>query len=305
MEVRGLACPACGGTVPLTEGARITACSNCATTLLARGDLGLASYVVALRAAREQVLANLAQWWTGFDKARDLPAQARVTAAFPVFVPVWRVKGRVVGWVLGKEERQEGQRKVQVDVERRALTSCDVNRAACDLGEMGIRSVPLTAGALDPFDEEAVEKQGMIFRPLTPVTEVRQLAQERFLEQGRVSVTRLSQFKQAFLSVVGVSQSLVYYPLWVVHYEYRQRMYQATADGASGRLLYARAPGNDVYRVLSFVLGTGIGLFLFTTLLRGVDLPVLLSVLLPLGLLYWAYRALRYGAEVTLEQADS
>jgi hypothetical protein len=168
---------------------------------------------------------------------------------------------------------------------------------------MGIRSVALTAEVLTAFEEENVESLGMIFRPVIPPAEALALAHERFREQGRRSIPSLS-LKQEFLDVVGLSQSLVYYPLWIVHYEYRQGMYQATADGTSGELLFARAPGNDVHRAVAFVAGMGIGTFLFTTLLRGADLPLLFGVLVPLALVYGAYRSLRYGGEVTLEQPD-
>jgi hypothetical protein len=309
MEVRGLACPSCGGTVPLAEGSRITTCATCGTTLLAQGDLGHPRYVVSVRAQRDLVLANLRAWWHQFDKARDLAAQARITDSFLVFVPVWRITGRVVGWVLGEEERKEGEKKVLAPVERRVNAQWDVNRAACDLGELGIRSVHLASEFLDAFDDEKVEKQGMIFRPLTPASEIRTFAKERLLEQGR-KAAGVDRVTQAFLNVVGVSQSLVYYPLWVIRYEYRQRMYQATADGATGSLLFGRAPGNDIYRVLCFLIGMAGGNFLLTSVLHGLIFDVSLSpyvfvAIVSASMMYWGYRRFRYGAEVTIGGEES
>jgi hypothetical protein len=307
MDVQGLSCPSCGGSVPLSEGVRITACAACGSALLAQGDLGHPSYAVPLRADRQAVLANLSTWWREMDKARDLASAARVKEAFPVFVPVWRVTGRVIGWVLGEQQKkEENKRPVWVPVERRVFLRADVNRAACDLGELGIQSVVLGSGVLDPFDEEAIEKQGMIFRPLVPPDEIRSHAVERFLEKGRraAPVDRLT---KEFLHVVGLALGLVYYPLWVVRYEYRGRVYSATADGATGKLLFGRAPGNDVYRVACFLAGVGGGNFLLTTVLRsGIDdlAPYLIAAAASIGMIVWGYRRFRYGAEVTLEGGD-
>jgi hypothetical protein len=303
MEIRGLECPSCGGTVKVAEGAPIAACTSCGIGLLVQGDRGDLTYAVRLKAGRDQVLQGLAAWWRGPSKAKDLESVARVMDAFPVFVPVWRVTGQVVGWIFGDEEREESGRKITTPIERRIATESDMNHAACELGELGIRSVELQSGVLEPFDEEKVEKQGMIFRPLTPAREVRELATKQFLEGARNSVTGLKVLKQAALKVVGLSQSLVYYPLWVVRYDYRGRMYQATADGSSGRLLYARGPGNDAYRASIFVFGTAAGAFVLTTVLRNLnDAPLLVTLAVSFGLAYWGYRTFRYGGEVTLEE---
>lgn len=303
MEVRGLSCPSCGASVPLAEGSRLAACPACGTALLAQGDLGHATYAVSLKVARETVLATLAKWWREMDKAKDLAATARVTEAFPVFVPVWRVRGQVVGWVLGDERREKDNKTTYVPVERRVLVSCDVNQAACDLGDLGIRSVDLSSGLVEPLEEEKVEAQGMIFRPLVPASEGRAAAFAQFLEKGR-RAAKVDRVRQEFLNVVGVSQSLVYAPLWIVRYLYRNRVYQATADGVTGRLLFARAPGNDLYRVSAFLFGVAGGNFLLTSVLRGMAFddvaPYGVVAVVSVVMMVWGYRRLRYGGEVTV-----
>jgi hypothetical protein len=308
MDIQGLACPSCGGTVHLSEGTRITTCTACGSALLAQGDLGHPSYSVRLEAERPAVLASLSAWWGEMNKARDLAATARVKEAFPVFVPVWRVTGKVVGWVLGELKREENKRTIWIPVERRVSVGCDVNRAACDLGDLGIQSVALASDVLDPFDDDALAKQGMIFRPLTPASEVRAFAVERFLDRGRVAAG-VDRMTRAFLHVVGVALALVYYPLWVVRYEYRQRIYQATADGVTGKLLFGRAPGNDVYRVVCFLVGVGGGNLLLTSVLRGLAFddaaPYLITAVASVGMMYWGYRRFRYGAEVTIGGEES
>ena len=52
--------------------------------------------------------------------------------------------------------------------------------------------------------------------------------------------------------------SMIYYPVWVVRYTYQDRMYMATVDGVTGRMLSGRAPGT-LYQSLAVTAGTSLG----------------------------------------------
>ena len=103
---------------------------------------------------------------------------------------------------------------------------------------------------------------------------------------------------------------LVYYPLWVTRYEYRQRNYQVVVDGVGGKVLYGKAPGNIFYRAAMLVGGMALGTFILVngTILAGLAVGsssdddsaflVLLPIAIGIGLAITAYRAFRYGEEV-------
>src|SRR3990172_3630048 len=47
---------------------------------------------------------------------------------------------------------------------------------------------------------------------------------------------------------LGSRRALVYFPLWVARYTFRNRSYQIVVDGTSGKVLYGKAPGNIWFR---------------------------------------------------------
>jgi hypothetical protein len=311
--IQDLTCPSCGGPATLQEGSWLGACSACGQALLAEGDVGLPRYFVAPRAEEAAVLEALREFWGGVEKAWSLARRARVTESFLVFVPVWHVSGRVLGWVLGTEKRGKASDPSYVAVERRVSRACYTEKAACDLGELGVERVGIEDEDLRRFDDEEVERLGRIFRPLVPADEVRRTAEEAFRKQGRADA-HVDTESFALLNVVNVAQSLVFYPLRVVRYEYGGRTYQATADGVKGHLLFARAPGNDLYRTARLLVGVAGGSFLLTTCVEIMSYPneaavIWLSALVGFVgfcvLVAGGFKAWRYGAEITLCETDS
>jgi hypothetical protein len=51
----------------------------------------------------------------------------------------------------------------------------------------------------------------------------------------------------------------MYYPVWVIRYSYRDRMYMDAVDGVTGTVLAGRAPGDPLYQSLAITGGTSIG----------------------------------------------
>ncbi|MEM2509091.1 MAG: hypothetical protein QW673_02715 [Candidatus Thermoplasmatota archaeon] len=43
---------------------------------------------------------------------------------------------------------------------------------------------------------------------------------------------------------------LIYYPVWIARYKYKDRMYFATIDGVTSRVIAGRAPGDALYQAL-------------------------------------------------------
>ncbi len=109
---------------------------------------------------------------------------------------------------------------------------------------------------------------------------------------------------------------MVYFPLWVARYEYRQRQYQVVIDGRQGRILYGKAPGNILYRAAMLVLGMAAGNFLLIngTIIAGIVASggdndsialVLLPVILGIGLMVAGYHRFRHGEEVEYRQKSA
>jgi hypothetical protein len=134
-------------------------------------------------------------------------------------------------------------------------------------------------------------------------------AKQHFFHKGRSKRSLKQKFFERF-HILRRKFSLVYYPLWVARYEYKNRSYQVVVDGFEGDILYGKAPGNILYRAATLVGGMAAGTFILVngTILGGIVISasddgdslavLLLPLALGIGLIIAGYRRFRYGEEV-------
>lgn len=301
--LRGVNCPACGGSLEIKEGACSTNCKFCGTPLRVKGDRGISKYYVPIKYSGEQNVEKARTWMGGFDKASGLAKEAKFVEVFPVFVPFWRVNTMAVGWVLGDVKKKSGKTTTYVPVEKRICKRYEYTSPACEIGEFGVDWVDLTGDEILPFDLEAMQEHGMTFEVLATPTAVIDAAREKF-EGWADSLAGVDRVTFRKLHLLNVRHSIVYYPLWILRYEYRERVYQITADAESSELLYGRAPGNNVFRVACLLGSIMAGNFALTSYLRSGDygddivgVIVFCVVIMLAG--FWKFR---YGGEVKIER---
>jgi hypothetical protein len=302
--LRGVSCPTCAGSLEVAEGTTLLDCQFCGSGLMVLGDRGLPRHYVPVKITKEQIQEKIESWFRKIDKAPDLRREGKITEMFLVFVPFWRVNAKVIGWVLGDVKQGSGKNKTYKPVERHVNQDYEFTAPACDIGELGVKWVDLKGDEIRPFQLETVQAQGMTFGIMTTPTDAINLCDQKFIEWGEKSA-RVDRITFRRLHKIGSSCNLVYYPLWVTRYEYRNRIYQITADAESGDLLYGRAPGNNLYRVAWLMGSIFTGDFVMTTGLRGgmsddaIGLLVLCFVIIAVG-----YRKYRHGGEIKIEQKD-
>jgi hypothetical protein len=156
----------------------------------------------------------------------------------------------------------------------------------------------------------------MVFEPAESRTDALAEAEQHFIYRAQRARTLKARFFEKF-HLLRPQLALVYYPLWVVRYEYNGRHYQVVVDGVKGKVLYGKAPGNSLYRAAALVAGLATGNLilvngpiLFGWLLSGSDdgdgfWLVILPIVIGLGLIAAGYRAFRYGEEVEQLQKEN
>jgi hypothetical protein len=175
------------------------------------------------------------------------------------------------------------------------------------VGEFGVNQVPFTDQQLEAYNADALHRNGLVFEPVGSSTEALEAAEKEFQGQIR-SQAGLDRVSQAFVRIVRPRLGIVYFPLWVIRYQFRGRTYQVVVDGYSGKVLYGKAPGNTFYRAAILVAGMAAGAFV------AIDVPALMlsassnnndnslgflivAFALGLGLMYMGFRRFRYGEE--------
>lgn len=309
--VQGLRCPSCGGPVPVEEGRTLTRCGGCEVSLVVEGMEGHPRYYVPNEIEAPEAYAILAKWWRQWGHAFDLRRRAELEEAFLVYLPFWRVRTKIMGWVFGEKKHKSKNGEHWVHQEKEILMRGDLTVPACAIQEFGVRSVDLQGDEVRPLDLEAMERDGMVFQAVFPADQAVRDA-ESMMEhevEKRHGLDRIS-----YQNVKTVSQrvSLVYYPLWVMRYRYAGRTYQAMVDGEGRKVIYGRAPGNDLYRACLLVGSMALGNFLLTTagalmLSSGVrNAGELLGFLILgcVGMMYWGFHQYRHGGEVLTDEAN-
>ncbi|MCD4783816.1 MAG: hypothetical protein K8T10_08335 [Candidatus Eremiobacteraeota bacterium] len=296
--IRGLNCPSCGGTLDIREGRNTVECGFCGSTLIISGESGLPCYFVRDKITREQVKQATFKWMGTVDKSPDLQRSYKIQEIFLVFVPLYRIRAHALGWILGKNERKSQDRTDYDLVEKKIDKIYDWNTPSCDLRELGVEWVNLEGDVLEPFSVEQVQPRGMIFDPTIPPSEPVKKAFYKFQDwsMDEAAVDLVTFDKIHFLQK---KVSLVYYPLWIFRYRYRNRTYQVVYDGEDGSMVHGTAPGNNFLRVLMLVGTMFLGMLFLTSALRSGDMGVaFLGFLMASALMFFGYMKFRYGCEV-------
>jgi DNA-directed RNA polymerase subunit RPC12/RpoP len=307
--ITGLSCPNCAGRLEVREGQRIVRCPYCEARSFVRGEKGVSRYQVARRVDREAAAQAVRGFWSGLNKAMDLPSRARLTELFLVYLPYWRALAQVAGWIFGQKRISSGKSTHYEPREHQIMQPMEWTGAAGDVAEFGVERVSLAGAQLAAYDAEALHAEGMVFEPTGSLTDAREAAHAGWEAQARER-SGLSRIAQTWLRFLREALAIVYYPLWVARYAYRQRSYQVVVDGKSGRVLYGKAPGNVLYRALMLVAGTALGSFLIvdgTAVALAIianssddDSAALLVVPIAAGaaLIAGGYRLFRWGEEI-------
>ncbi len=307
--ITGLACPNCAGSLTVAEGQRIVTCPYCSARSLVRGERGVRRYQVQRRLDRDGAARAVRGFWSGLNRALDLGRTAQLGELFLVYLPYWRVQALMAGWVFGKKKVKRGENTRWEPREVQIMDNVGWTGAAGDVAEFGVNTLALEGIEFAAYDPEALHSEGLVFEPTGSQTEVTDSARSAWQQQARRRAG-LEDVTQSALQFFRHALALVYYPLWVARYTYRNRSYQVVVDGFSGRVLYGKAPGNVLYRALMLVAGTAAGTFLCVNgsalalflVSQADDGDVLWLLVLPLAvgaaLVAAGYRLFRWGEEI-------
>ncbi len=254
----GLACPNCQGRLQIPEGQRIIRCPFCDLRSLVRGDRGVRRYRVRRQLERDQALEKMRGFLRGLDRAPGLARKAAFSDLFVVYLPFWSHWAEVGAWIFGKKEVGSSKNRRLEPREVRLVGTRSWNQAACDVHEFGVQDISLAGQELLAFDPEALHADGMVFEPVSAEAESRAAALAS-IEQDVVEEARLDRIGSTHIHRISERRALVYYPLWVGRYVHRDRGYQLVLDGATGQVLYGKAPGNVWFRAAALVAGFAVG----------------------------------------------
>ncbi|NTU75624.1 MAG: hypothetical protein HGA86_05845 [Anaerolineaceae bacterium] len=302
-SLHGLNCPRCGGIVPIPEGQEIVKCPYYDLNSVVKGERGVRRYQVPVRVPREQAEAAYRSFLKGkIGISGSVAREAKLTEMFQVFLPFWAGWGRALAWAFGQKQVGDSDHRRYEPREVKVVRDMNWNAAACEVGEFGVNQIELEGRPLEPFNPDQLHNTGMVFEPTGSAAEALQQAKVEFENRARTEAN-LDRLNQIFVQIIRPRLGMVYYPLWVMRYTYRNRAFQVVVDGFSGEVLYGKAPGSVAFRAAVLVGGMAAGSFLAVKVPEliinnseeGSIEGMLIVLAIGLGLMYISYRKYRYG----------
>ena len=300
----GLNCPACGGALNVDEGETAVLCNYCNSTLFVEGDKGVSTIAFRQKMLKDTAMNSSQQWWKHGWKARDLKTVGKVSEVYPIYLPFWKATTRAAGWICGYEERKhyDNQGKVtsteRIPKEVMVLQDYTYSEIACDPGDLGIRTMKNFTGETGFTDFEMIPTFEATTSKDDAVSRAKNDAQSRAKSSAHVPNVTFER-----LHIIPKALTMIYYPIWVVRYNYRDRMYMDTVDGVTGQVLSGRAPGDPLFQAMAVTGGTFFGgLAAAVGILAGDSMSDSRIALVGIGaglvILFLAYRFFRHGSEI-------
>ncbi len=310
-KIKGLVCASCGGSVDVAKGLTTVVCRYCGTPQAVVGNRGTRRVMVLDKISSDDAGSAIKRWWSqGLRKEPALKRDARLEEVFLAWFPFIRARCDVIGWVLGVNQRRvkRGNRWVTEEepVETQVSQSVDRTLAGADMSEFGVGRVNLAGDEILPLDEDILRARGMVFRPNKAEDELAASVIDRAMEDIKRGA-QPSRTTFSWFSAMRRRTDLVFYPLWVIRYSFRQRTYQVLVDAEDGTIAYGKAPGNNLWRAFSLVGSCAAACFVGTSLLQnfggllrsqnGLVGVGLVGVVLA-TFIHWGFRQFRSGGVI-------
>ncbi len=293
----GLNCPSCGGRVEISEGDEFAICPFCHTVSRVVGDDDVKILAYKMKIDEKSARNSARRWFKKGLKARDLHKVAKITEIYHVYLPFWNYSAIGLGIICGYNiESTENGGSKKVYKEQQIRKDYTWTNIACDAGDIGIKHLRNLKGEVIPLTEDLPKYEATTSKDDAKV-EGDKVIRKWILSEGRISnITFHKEF------VLPKSFSLLYYPFWIIRYDYKGKMYFLTVDGVTGKVVSGRAPGDPLWQ--SIVIGTGatvggalLGLAPIVSGFAG-QRAAILSMLVGVVIFGASYYFFRYGSEI-------
>jgi hypothetical protein len=203
-------------------------------------------------AARLAALHHLAEKTGGAVKARH----TSILDLRLIYVPFWRMSGRMAGWISGDEiirhvietavPGPEGTRVVRrTEEEKRPFSKIvckriDWSTPACALRYLGLQGIALRTKMLswDVFDHGMKET----IHTALPMKTAAQAREDGYRYLATLAAPSGAMVRSSRFDLLGEDLSIYYFPVYILRYRHRDRIYSTTIDGNDGHVIRADVP---------------------------------------------------------------
>lgn len=304
LKLYGLMCPQCGGNLSFKEGAKIVNCEYCESSLFLVFKEGIIAYYLPEVITRNSAIERVRSLFNDEEAAIELRSEAVLSDISLYYVPYWRFKTAIFGFVEGMETvdrryllpdkaeesafiqeyvKRAFESKIERSVHKQIKNIMVVNISASNMSDIGIpnlNSYRQKCSAMeihrkmDQFPNVGLLKKSEI---KDAIVIDRMYSQKMAEEEADKIITQFMETRgsglydyTAHLQELRRRAFLIYYPIWLCKFKFRSRFYRVVIDGLNSKIISAIIPRQQKGRIFGII---GIALLLaiiISTILRAL-----------------------------------
>jgi len=257
VETIGVNCPLCGGSIRIEEGTSSIECQYCGSNLYLKEPVGLKNLVCP--AEVEESRAKHAALRFILDRSEGVIGgrETSILECRPVYVPFWRLHGKLIGWIAGEKSRKEvveetiqgprgstvkrytmGSRKEKFS--RFVFKDVDWSAPASYVPHLRLHGVSFKASVMNwNILDHSMKARWSFALPTVPEEKAREDAFKYLtgLMAPPGTNVRYQRFK-----MFDNDLSLYFYPVYFVRYGYQGKIFTISIDGVNGRVIAGEVP---------------------------------------------------------------
>lgn len=279
-RIKHINCPTCGGTLGVGGMERLVKCRYCENWSLVDGPDIVPEYYIKPVLEENDARRVLQKFLTQSAFPDGLLKSSRFHSARLFFVPYYELSARRLGTMVHKQVKSSapgnkpsyvgsvgsstamtrsfrsydyGEKKQAADTR---VVMGDVHRVepATRLSEWALEESNLASirtnqeGVLEPMSRRTLEKTGRIYDATRDVDSI----------LNAMTSAHLSSQLEDHTEMAETRVKKIFYPVWRVKYKHQGRLYGATIDGVTGKIMSARAPNDDRLRIFWILISTAL-----------------------------------------------
>jgi hypothetical protein len=246
--LHNLSCPSCGGSLTGLGRKRLFTCRYCKAPLIFSGlEKTYVPRYLMPSLSKTRAVAAFKEMLRHKELPKNFSLLVKMRESTLYYVPFYEFYGRRMGTRLVRSGEMDPSTQMPLpDVTEVHLGDFTRYLPACRLPDWGLEHIDLRNQSaslpmvLEPY-EEGRTARGVVLTPDIPPEQ----ALENFTSPRELQALTLNHA----LEIAETRFSLIYYPVWVMRYEFRGKIYVTAVDGYDGRLLRGRAPRDESRRV--------------------------------------------------------
>lgn len=247
-------------------------CTHCGALSVIKGDSGILSFTVQPKITKSEAIINIKRWFHSVNMPGDLARNSKLEELEMFFLPFWKIKGEVAGWIYGRTPimkesvRFEGKRRIVTQhkvgdepyekllKQQQEWEGIGIDLPALGTGTLKNKLKKIMSHNFIYTNRSQIKKLGTIYETTPTVDELLSKMESKLIAKT-VIFNCQGQFEVKYvdLSVIKSFVSILYYPVWHLKYSYQGRLFQVTLDATDGQLLYGRAPLDNSPGIASLV----------------------------------------------------